>query len=522
MYTPQRLLQGALSGLDSWLPGRVTSSACTCEDTESASLAASTCRGSPSDCCCERDAVERVNGASVAPLLSELVSTAFFRYFKVDLACDCPFWPDDGMCSLRHCSVCECAPGEVPALWLRSEQHSSVKDPVPGAEDKEPCEAVEQASELDRSIPSRVRAKLLAVPDWRGWRNPWMPETDEGGEAAVEYAYINLGANPERYTGYKGEHAHRVWNAIYSQPCFFNLTLEEPAGDLADSRHEHRVFYKLVSGVHASISAHLSADYLLDAEADAWGPSLEQFRARLGSPAVAERVQNLHFAYLFVLRALAKAEPILRAASYDTGMPEEDARTERLVQRLLDVAELRGVCAAPFDEGRLWRGEGGPRLKRQLQGAFRNITRVMDCVGCEKCKMWGKLQFLGIATSLKILFWDDECELRSKEVGGGKPGFGLPAPLAQVVAEPSLADSDEYDSDSDGDESDSDSEDGPLPPSQPPPALLPALERNEVIALVNLLERLSKSVEIVRRMSEMLLHAEPHALETGAGETLRG
>lgn len=31
MYTPQRLLQGALSGLDSWLPGRVTSSACTCE-----------------------------------------------------------------------------------------------------------------------------------------------------------------------------------------------------------------------------------------------------------------------------------------------------------------------------------------------------------------------------------------------------------------------------------------------------------------------------------------------------------
>jgi ERO1-like protein alpha len=49
----------------------------------------------------------------------------------------------------------------------------------------------------------------------------------------------------------------------------------------------------------------------------------------------------------------------------------------------------------PFDEGRLWKGEGAVELKRQLQLTFQNITRVMDCVGCEKCKLWGKLQTLG-------------------------------------------------------------------------------------------------------------------------------
>jgi ERO1-like protein alpha len=49
----------------------------------------------------------------------------------------------------------------------------------------------------------------------------------------------------------------------------------------------------------------------------------------------------------------------------------------------------------PFDEGRLWKGEDAPELKRQLQATFQNITRVMDCVGCEKCKLWGKLQTLG-------------------------------------------------------------------------------------------------------------------------------
>lgn len=28
----------------------------------------------------------------------------------------------------------------------------------------------------------------------------------------------------------------------------------------------------------------------------------------------------------------------------------------------------------------------------------------MDCVGCEKCRLWGKLQVLGLGTALNILF----------------------------------------------------------------------------------------------------------------------
>lgn len=30
----------------------------------------------------------------------------------------------------------------------------------------------------------------------------------------------------------------------------------------------------------------------------------------------------------------------------------------------------------------------------------------MDCVGCDKCRLWGKLQTHGIGTALKILFSD--------------------------------------------------------------------------------------------------------------------
>jgi hypothetical protein len=39
---------------------------------------------------------------------------------------------------------------------------------------------------------------------------------------------------------------------------------------------------------------------------------------------------------------------------------------------------------------------------------FRNISRIMDCVGCEKCRLWGKLQTLGIGTAVKILLTDEE------------------------------------------------------------------------------------------------------------------
>lgn len=34
---------------------------------------------------------------------------------------------------------------------------------------------------------------------------------------------------------------------------------------------------------------------------------------------------------------------------------------------------------------------------------FRNISRIMDCVTCDKCRVWGKLQILGIGTAIKIL-----------------------------------------------------------------------------------------------------------------------
>lgn len=58
------------------------------------------------------------------PLLRQLVGTPYFKYFKAALWCDCPFWPDDGMCMLRDCSVGECESDEVPSAFREEDAAS--------------------------------------------------------------------------------------------------------------------------------------------------------------------------------------------------------------------------------------------------------------------------------------------------------------------------------------------------------------------------------------------------------------
>ena len=47
-------------------------------------------------------------------------------------------------------------------------------------------------------------------------------------------------------------------------------------------------------------------------------------------------------------------------------------------------------------------------LKEEFRNRFRNVSRLMDCVGCDKCRLWGKVQTQGYGTALKILFEFDE------------------------------------------------------------------------------------------------------------------
>lgn len=65
--------------------------------------------------------------------------------------------------------------------------------------------------------------------------------------------FVDLVANPERFTGYGGDQSWQIWKNVYNENCF-NLG--------HDQCIEKNFFYKIVSGMHASISTHLSNEYL--------------------------------------------------------------------------------------------------------------------------------------------------------------------------------------------------------------------------------------------------------------------
>ncbi|KAI4368079.1 hypothetical protein MLD38_016682 [Melastoma candidum] len=368
------------------------------------------------DCCCEYETVDHLNEDALHPLLQDLVKTPFFRYFKVKLWCDCPFWPDDGMCRLRDCSVCECPENEFPENFKRPSILSA---------DDLMCQEGKPEAAVDRTLDKNA---------FRGWSetdNPWTSD-DETDNA--EMTYVNLLLNPERYTGYTGPSARRIWDAVYSENC--------PKYPSEDSCQEEKILYKLISGLHSSISVHIAADYLLDEASNSWGPNLTLLNDRvLQYP---DRVRNLYFTFLFVLRAVTKAADYLEHAEYNTGNSNEDLKAQSLMRQLLYDPQLQAACPVPFDEAKLWKGQSGPELKLKIQKQFLNISALMDCVGCEKCRLWGKLQVLGLGTALKILFSVD---------GQEHPDHHL------------------------------------------------QLQRNEVIALMNLLNRLSESVKFVHEMA---------------------
>ena len=316
----------------------------------------------PSDACwpagdgCPAAQLEAAN-AQLAPILGELVTTPFFRYFKVSLTCGCPFWrEDDGMCALQDCAVCECPDTDVPPAFTAAEveggppaEHGSCRrlgrlsDIAAGGDGgPPPSDEVDPLAEpdVDRWVDAAVRARLVSVRGWRGIDNPWMdaPASPDASPAAAappppadrEYTYIDLTKNPERYTGYKGPAARRVWEFIYSQACFAGVApaeAEDGGGTAADAAAAatcgdapaRTTFFRIMSGVHASITSHIAGDYLMNEASREWGPNLALYAARLGGPAHAWRRSNLRFAHAFVARAVAVAGPLLEAADYRVG-----------------------------------------------------------------------------------------------------------------------------------------------------------------------------------------------------------
>lgn len=85
--------------------------------------------------------------------------------------------------------------------------------------------------------------------------------------------------------------------------------------------------------------------------------------------------------------------------NFSTGDFYQDIQTKNLLNQFFDVGQA--CFYQPFDESNLFRSEGKHKIKDEVKNFFYNISQLMNCVECEKCKTYGKMQVQGLGTALK-------------------------------------------------------------------------------------------------------------------------
>jgi len=375
--------------------------------------------GEIGDARCSVEAVEFANSVQLREILSELLNTTYMRLFRVNMQNDCNVqWKIPSTSSSASSSAdtgtCSATP-PVANIGLDAPVSScSVLE--------EGGKSWPQTDDVDKSI-TKVEDKLTSLAETtlsctKEDDDPsfWEDICSEIGiDSKMEY--INLQLNPKRNTGYDGSH---LWQAIYEENCF------KRAGSVENMCYEERVLYRLLSGMHAAINIQICYNYYPPEPGtrEDWSPNPEKFVQLFKD--YPERLKNLHFAYVVLLRALFKASPYLKDYPLDIGA-EDDFKVKKLVNLLIETNILKSCnhIYSAFDETLLFREDNKvnpfPKdltiegrlisLKQQFKGVFRNITKLLDCVSCQKCKLHAKLGLLGIGTALKILLCPNEKQL---------------------------------------------------------------------------------------------------------------
>ncbi|CAI2383093.1 unnamed protein product [Moneuplotes crassus] len=77
------------------------------------------------------------------------------------------------------------------------------------------------------------------------------------------------------------------------------------------------------------------------------------------------------------------------------------------------------ICENPFKEDNFLTQWTKDQFISTIKPVFYNITKIIDCIPCEKCKLYGKLQFTGLIAVMKIMFGQvQESRLSRKEMVG--------------------------------------------------------------------------------------------------------
>mmetsp|Transcript_31216 Transcript_31216/g.54884 ORF Transcript_31216/g.54884 Transcript_31216/m.54884 type:complete len:502 (-) Transcript_31216:155-1660(-) len=339
--------------------------------------------------------IEEVN-SQLRPVFQDLVSSPFFRYYRLSLCAQCQHDFPPPMCGSPECAVCECTHTDLPCdssgrCYLKNDKND-LNSPQIHPDDCESKYALE--SQLDLETDSSFRP-------WREYDDKW---TIDDRVSESKLSYVDLTRNPERWTGYTSAQSSDIlWKAMYDENC----------GPVSECGSEANFLRNLISGMHTSITTHIVSDTCLKRDGSfgeclEWGADLKGFDQRIWS--YPDRISNLKFTYSLILKALAKGKSSVLRCEFDV---ENGKQCKQNLQELYTKLESVGSgCELLTDDLPL-------PDREQTRRQFHNISTILDCLGCDKCKLWGKIQFRGLGTALKLIYdtqKEDTVNLQRTEV----------------------------------------------------------------------------------------------------------
>ena len=306
-----------------------------------------------------------LNNQNLCDSLQKLRETLFFRIFKINLEPECSIFHQEMICRDTACQICECSNNEVPRVW-------------------------KQPKGIDENIVTQMDDPFTKLVEKYNFDSKqWLLKEDIDPKDGT---YINLLKNPEGYTGYKGSH---IWNAIFKENCF-----TEKYSSLCV---EDKIFSNIFTGWLAVTNFEIGCNFRNRNTKEKYINITYVTNKFLYQK---DKIDNLFFLYSLILKAANKAVPYFLEYDYSSGDAAEDKNTSKLIKEIFrhELKNFDEIEEAFKDLYVEFEKYIYSNMISELIIRFRNISSIIDCVTCSKCRMHAKLEVFGIATMLKIMF----------------------------------------------------------------------------------------------------------------------
>jgi ERO1-like protein alpha len=323
--------------------------------------------------------------SKIYPFLKKLTDLKYFRFFRVDLTKECQYWVSNAMCTQKlSCTLCECPPEKLPLAWL--DEDLKLKEAT----------SFNKYKILEHVFHSK--APSMQVKNERENPNIW--RLDQINDNSI---YVDLHEDLEEYTGFQGK---EIWDLIYKENCkkFYDMCTN------------NKLLYRLISGMHTSVSSHLSYYFKNPITQDASKkhyPNLWLYLSKVGQ--FEDRITNLIYATSLLMKGISRYANEIKNFKIKLDDLNEELQTKTSLEKMLNILgtikEREFMHSDIFSKPLLKEEE-----KNQFTTYFLNIAQIMDCVECQKCKVYGKMQMLGLATALRKLLNEDHAQLTRNEL----------------------------------------------------------------------------------------------------------